>query len=270
VAAPASLPWQKGSGAIAPEALRRFQAALRSKHSDLRVRPDGKWDFYFDEVLRDLGAPALAAAPFTVTIDNTFWTNTMAPPDDTAEAWNTGIPTEADLFDLSEPAPEGTATAVSMSLPAGEAKVEVLVHHRGLDVREGVDVRVAMLKWIGPATARADDASTWFTGPVPWATAVNDVLNSSGGTTSAVFADNWAFIGNSPPENRKTLVAQTIDNFKAGVASFGLSLTGLAPGTVVLLVAVVRAGADSAITATALKELALTDPHVAVRSLTVT
>ena len=45
------------------EDLRRFQAALRSAKGDPRVRPTGTWDDYFNEVLRDLGAPTLPFPP---------------------------------------------------------------------------------------------------------------------------------------------------------------------------------------------------------------
>jgi hypothetical protein len=64
---------------------------------------------------------------------------------------------------------------------------------------------------------------------------------------------------------------QTLDPTHSGIASFDLALTGLKQNTLVLLCAVIRAGTsaadDIALTAKPLKELALTSPNVAVRSI---
>ena len=104
------LPWTIETGA--PEAsLRRFQAALRSSTGDPRVRANGKWDAYFSEVLRDLGAPVTAHPPVPpsppapglparnlVTINAAFWNAHMTGAHATREPWGTGTPTEADLL----------------------------------------------------------------------------------------------------------------------------------------------------------------------------
>ena len=93
---PGDLPWGASAIAAAPvinafqrQPLARFQAALRSARNDPRVVPNGTWDAYFSEVLRDLGAPvaivpATGATPQRAvpTIDNAFWDATSARPAD--------------------------------------------------------------------------------------------------------------------------------------------------------------------------------------------
>lgn len=276
VAAPATLPWT-GSSAISADALRRFQAALRARTGDPRVQATGRWDPYFNEVLRDLGAPVIAGpSPHVVGIDAAFWAASMVAPFSEAEPWGAGPPSEADLYDLTAELTEGDANAASCELPRASAKVEVVIHHRGLDAVPGADVRVTLLRWIDPRprmTARWDDAATWFAGDVPWTAAANEVLNSAAGTTTQSFGDGWRFVGTTDATRRQTLTGQTLDPTRAGVASFDLSLAPLRANRVVLLVAVVRAGAGAAhditLAPAPLRELALTSPHVAVRSLRV-
>jgi hypothetical protein len=74
----------------------------------------------------------------------------------------------------------------------------------------------------------------------------------------------------------KSLGTQTLDGLNSGTAQFDVDLaTGVPNNTVVVLVAVLRAGvgasADIALPAdTTLEQLALTSPNVAVRSLHLT
>ena len=137
---------------------------------------------------------------------------------------------------------------------------------------DGADIRVTLLQWVDPlAAGRAqwNDQTTWFAGNVPWTAAANEVLNSSGATTSESFGDGWSFVGSNAAARRKTLTGQTLDPMSSGVATFDVDLTGLRNNEVVLLVAVVRSGADAALAPADLDELALTSPSVAVRSLRV-
>ena len=277
VAPPASLPWTKALFGDAEE-LRRFQASMRSKTGDARIRATGAWDDYFNEVLRDLGAPTLPSPPAAkagiVSIDNAFWTANVVAPHSTREPWGTGTPSEADLYDLTAELTEGDLKRASSSLPAKAAKVEIVVHHRGLDTIDGANVRVTLLKWIDPNKKKAapwDDSTKWPTVDVPWTGAVNDVLNSGAGTTSKTFAGGWSFVGTTPTTRRVTLAGQTLDSTHSGIASFDLALTGLKRNTVVLLCAVIRTGTSSAddvaLAPNALEELVLTNANVAVRSL---
>jgi hypothetical protein len=258
--------------------LRRFQAALRSFKSDARVRPTGIWDDYFNEVLRDLGAPTLPSPPAAkagiVSIDDAFWNSAVTAPHSLREPWGTGVLNEADLYEFTAELKEGDLKKASCSLPAKAAKVEILVHRRGLDPIDGANVRVTLLKWIDPNKKKAapwDDESKWPTVNVPWTGAVNDVLNSAGGTTAQNFAGGWTFVGSTVATRRVVLTGQTLDPIHSGIASFDLSLAGLKQNTLVLLCAVIRAGTspadDIALTAKPLKELALTSPNVAVRSI---
>jgi hypothetical protein len=279
LAAPASLPWTKNAFSSNNEGLRRFQAALRDRTGDARVRPTGTWDMYFNEVLRDLGAPIAPppALPQLVSIDAAFWNVSMLAPFATAEPWGAGMPSEADLYELSAKLEEGDLAKASCSLPPRAAKVDILVQQRGLDPMDGANVRVTLLKWIDPKKKRAakwNDSSTWFSGNVPWTLAVNEVLNGATGATAQAFAGGWSFVGTTDATRRRTLAGQTLDPTHSGIATFDLPLAGLKLNTVVLLVAVIRAGttpaADIALAPASLRELVLTQPNVAVRSLRIT
>jgi hypothetical protein len=103
---------------------------------------------------------------------------------------------------------------------------------------------------------------------VPWTAAVNEVLNSAGGTTSHAFANGWSFVG-TPATRRKTLTGQTIDALHSGVATFDVDFSPLADNRLVLLVAVIRAGDDVALAPDTLQNLAMSSPNVAVRSVRV-
>lgn len=279
-AAPSTLPWTQGSGgAIDSAALARFQAALRSKTGDPRVRATGAWDSYFNEVLRGLGAPLAPppAPPSTVSIDALYWGDKMQAPHSTAEPWGAGTPTEADLRELTPALPEGDLATASCTLPATRLKVEIVVHQRGLDPVDGANVRVTLLRWIDPATKNAApwDNSTkwpWTNTSVPWTAAVNEVLNSSDGKTSQALGSGWSFVlGTAVQSHRLALTGQTLDALHAGIASFDLNLKGFRRNRVVLLVAVIRSGTtsadDIALAPATLRNLALTSPNVAVRSL---
>jgi len=273
VPAPTSLPWAFGSASIDAEPLRRFQSALRSRTGDKRVRPTGEWDSYFNEVLRDLGAPVVANE---VRINEPFWTLSMTAPHETAEPWGPGVPLEADLHDFVAGLTEGDLLHASCTLPKGALKVDIVVHHRGLGSIDGANVRVTLLKWIDPQTtnaARWDDQSTWFAGNVPWTAAVNQVLNSGDGKTALAVGGGWSFVlGSDTESHRVTLAGQTLDPMHAGIATFDLTIADDAPvNQVVLLAAVIRAGTtaadDIALAPATIQDLALTKPNVAVRSM---
>jgi hypothetical protein len=268
VAKPTTLPWTKGDGDIVEETLWRFQVALKAKTNDPRCRPTGRWDFYFEEVLRDHGAPQTANV---CRIDGAFWDTVMVAPHVNAEPWGAGRPTEADLHELTPKLEEGAVGIASANLLSGKAKVDVVVHHRGIDAVDGANVRVTLLHWIDPKAkkkAKPDDSATWFTDPVPWTGAVNDVLNSAGGTTSKTFGGGWAFTAPAP-NRRKDLAGQTLDPLHSGIVTFDINLAGAKADFVVLLVAVIRVGSDISLAAAKLPDLVLDNPNVAVRSLRV-
>lgn len=266
VAKPATLPWTSTTGDIVEETLWRFQVALRAKTNDPRCRPTGRWDLYFEEVMRDNGAPQ---AGNICSITSTFWDDVMKAPHVNAEPWGTATPTEADLHELAPKLEEGDGSRVSADLLTGKVKVDVVVHHRGIGTVGGSDVRVTLLHWIDPKAkkkANPDDPATWFDQDVPWAAAVNDVLNSSGGTTSKTFGNGWAFTLPGPVR-RKTLPGQTLDALHSGVVTFDINLAGAKADFVLLLVAVIRAGSDTALAPAKLPVLVRDNPNVAVRSV---
>jgi hypothetical protein len=242
------------------------------------VRPNGRWDIYFNEVLRDLGAPILSAPPNTVSIDKAFWELNIQPPHATAEPWGAGVPLEADLYDLAEELREGDANAASCELPRKQTRIEIVVHHRGLDPMVGANVRVTLLWWADPATKNAakwDDVTTWAPAMnnVAWTDAVNEVLNNADGKTTKALGPGWRFgLGTNNTQTRRlTLAGQTLDPTHSGIATFDLDLSSRKRHSVVLLVAIIRAGSspgsDIALTANTLPELVLTSSNVAVRSI---
>jgi len=281
VPAPPTLPWRRDPFRGKKEQLRRFQAAMRASTNDPRIVANGIWDVYFSEVLRDHGAPVLAVPPkgppnpmpalSVARINKNFWDQHMTPPFDTREAWGTGTPSEADLYELTPEIPEGDVGHTSFNLRRGPLKVDIVVHHRGTP-RNGTDVRVTLLQWIDPKTsnrARINNTNSWFTDPVPWTAAVNEVLNSAGGTTAQPLGPGWSFVGTTDATRRQTLSGQ-LDNTRSGVVTFDLDTSSLEHNRVVLLVAVVRAGGNIALAPLTLQEMALTRHEVAVRSMHVT
>jgi hypothetical protein len=262
-------PWTFGAPPP-PESLRRFQAACRSRFADLRFRANALWDRYFDELLRDSGAPVVAGA---VTVDPAFFANVMVPPHVTADPWPGASPTEADLHDLLPPLPDGSVDAASTAVPPAPHRVDVVVHRRGLDPVAGADVRVTLLRWQDPDwlpwnRARPDDTTTWFSDPVPFAAAVNEVLDGPTGVPTSTFGDGWTFVGTSAATRRRSPTG-TLDGTTSGVVTFDLDLTGEDHDTVVLLVAVIRADGPTGLVPTPLQALTVGNPHVAVRSLRV-
>jgi hypothetical protein len=266
-------PWWAGTSlsAVDRQRLQRFQAALRARmirtSGDDRVEADGNWDDLFNEALRD--HPGAEGTDGTVTLTEAIWEEVVQPPDDTAEPWGEGSPSEADLYDRTISGDvELRWDQASLNLDRNPKKVDVVVHHRGDLDRKGEEVRVTVLRWTRTAEQRiprANDSSTWFTGEVPWTGAVNEVLNSADGTTTIPLTDGWSLVDAANP--RRDLTGQHLDNLTSGIATFDLDLTNHLPGTVMILVAVMRAATDIGLQPATLEELAMTRPEVAVRSL---
>ena len=165
--APSTLPWTQGTPGIDAELLRRFQSALRASEEDPRVRPTGRWDTYFNEVLRSLGAPVMPSPPApanTICIDTNFWNAYMTTEHATAEPWGTGSPQEADLYDFVGELREGSASETSCSMPRQRLKVDVVVQHRGLDQVDGANVRVTLLWWVDPEPRMLQSGTTRLPG----------------------------------------------------------------------------------------------------------
>ena len=94
------------------------------------------------------------------------------------------------------------------------------------------------------------------------------MLNSATGVPTTGFGDGWSFVGTNAATRRRS-PATAVDNLASGVVTFDLDLTGVRDNTVVLLAAAIRADGPSAIAAASLRDLTLSNPHVAVRSLRV-
>lgn len=287
---PGNLPWSRQR--FTPAGLRRFRAALRSSTGDPRVRVSDAWDPYFNEVLRSLPAvplvPPLAAPPpvpaaaTNIGIDAAFWAAHMTGANTTAEPWGGGRPTEADLLENrtelgSAVLSEGIRAEASSVLPPRSCRVEVVVHHRGLDPRPGGEVRVTLLRWVDPRPVATrstwNDSTTWAPGNVPWTAAVNTLLNSGAAPASVNLSGGWRFAEPAAANAMRTLDAsETLTDTHSGVVTFTTDLTGLANNRVVLLVAVIRSGPagaanDIALAAAPLETLVLNSSNVAVRSV---
>lgn len=290
--APRSLPWRRAVN-DSPSVLQRFQAALRARTRDPRIRATGVWDTYFNEVLRDLGAPILTSLPsqsqalpdHTVGVDDAFWNATMIPPHSESDPWDSGSPSEADLYDSTEQLwmeqlREGELTQTSCALLARRVKVEVVVHHRGLDPVAGDNVRVALMQWTSSSgRPRADfaDHTTWRIGRpadgyVDWTASVNQAMNTDRRLGSPLGAE-WRFVIDEPGRAHWiTLGGQTLDSMHSGIASFDVDVTTLR-NRVVLLVAIIHVvrvpARDLALAPATLEDLAMSSPNVAVRSIRV-
>jgi hypothetical protein len=287
--APSSLPWWSTS---APDSnqLRQFQAALKAgltpNPGDPRIHVNGTWDAYFSEVLRDLGAssnsvvapPPQAGEPALpnfdmVRIDAPFWatyTTGANAANAHASPWGTATPSEADLIDLTPSLPEGPPTEASTRLPANKDwVVDVVVAQRGRQPVDGAEVRVSLLWWVDPRTtnrARYNNVATWAPGNVPWAAAVQAMLNNPAAAAPAL-TGGWHYAMPLNPAPRMTLAGQTLSPLNPGVASFNVNVGARRNDTLVLLVAVVRAGADVVISSLPLRDLALGHSGVGVRAV---
>lgn len=282
-----ALPWTR----LAPPTsatLQRFQAALRSSTGDLRIIANGLWDGYFSELLRDIGAPSTPVAPAppapllpqsVVRIDKTYFDahfKKAAGPNGvdhrTAEPWGTGPPTLADLLELTPTLNEGAASEATCSLPAKPWKVDVVVHQRGRNPRTGADVRVTLLWFMDPTVKNRmafNEPARWAAIAGDWTAPVQTMLNSANGiASSAALPSGWHYVlGTNATSRRLDLTGQTLDPLNAGVASFDLNLVGLPKDRLVLLVAVLRAGADIVLPNLPLRQLVLEQRAVAVRAV---
>ena len=170
---PASLPWRRS------HLSRRHRAAAAlpgraavAARATRACAPTASGTPYFSEVLRDLGAPCRAAAPpmpalNVVQIDTAFWNlqHDSAARHRRAVGHrhaDRGRPARADArADRRRPRHARRARC-----QRGASKVDIVVHHRGLDAVDGADVRVTLLRWIDPKTKNAakwNDPTTWFT-----------------------------------------------------------------------------------------------------------
>ena len=177
-------------------------------------RATGVWDLYFEEVLRDNGAPVAGrqVEHRRRASGTPRWRRPTTPPNRGRRA----SPAEADLLRADG---RRSTRAASPRSRAGcrprPAKVDVVVHHRGLDPIAGADVRVTLLRWMRPASrnrGQADDVDHVVRrADIPWAAAVDEVLNSAGGTTSvSLGGTGWSFVGTNAAARRKTLTGQTL------------------------------------------------------------
>jgi len=158
--------------------------------------------------------------------------------------------------------------SVSAVSAAGPAAIEVCVHRRALD-----DVAVGGVSVVVLRTELPADPATWAAMPVPDLPNLQVVMDiaPAGGEPlppAVVLPAGWA-AADQPLAIRRP--ARPAGTARPVVVTFRMDLTGAAPGSRWLLLAMVRAGASTLdLTAGAtLSDLVRRSPHVAARSFQV-
>ena len=129
------------------------------------------------------------------------------------------------------------------------------------------------LLWFMDPTAKNrmafNEPARWAAIAGDWTAPVQTVLNRADGIgNSTALPSGWHYaLGTNTTSRHLTVTGQTLDALNAGVASFDLNLAGLPKDRLVLLVAVLRAGADIALPNLPLRQLVLEQPAVAVRAV---
>ncbi len=252
-------------------------ALQTSLHSiDPLLVPDGRWTATFRRRLRAIrtarGLSDLAR------VDLALWNHADVQAGFWADPWSDGGPTEADLVERvvgrATPRPGGPMAAAvspaSIAVPAGPSKVEVCVHHRGAVALAPADVAVLLLTLPLPA-----DPLTWsvlpgivLTGAAAAIAAAMTAVGPAGGPLPAGALPAGYSVADTGVAIRRP--AAPIQCARPAVVSFDLDLTGVAAGTRLLLLAVVQGGAGTpALVGAGLRDVVLTSPQAAGRSIEV-
>jgi hypothetical protein len=265
--APASLPWTRahpaGTGAgdrFGAWRMWRLQTALR--HDDPRSRPNGVWDDVFDAVLRANGVPTPGGVP---TITKAYWESKVTGANLDRLPWDTPRPTEADLVEhlLAETNGFGDRQP-SVLVPRGVLTAQVMLHHRGATPAAASDVQTTLLYRVVPGWQARATAAQWLPQPVGWTAAVATLLTD--GTAPALPA-GWLLADTGTPRHSP---ADAVAAGAPAVVTFDVNLGTLADSSLVLLVSVVHSAGDPvSLTELPLRDLVLSSPHVAVRSVLV-
>jgi hypothetical protein len=254
-------------------ALWAVQTALHA--IDPLVVPDGRRTRWFGRRVAAIRAARGLGNGRVVTAE--LWNHADVQAGFWADPWAEGGPTEADLVErvvgMATPRPGGAGgTAISnaavspcsSALPAGRARVEVCVHHRGLVPAPVAGVAVLLLRRTLPA-----DPATWLGQPTLGAlpglgAAMQAALAGGGAGALPAFPAGWALADlANPVRTPPTAVSAGL----AGVVGFAVDLTADA-GAFVLLLAVVAHGPGTPVLAGAdLRELVRRSPQVAARTV---
>lgn len=269
MAPPSSLPWSLAKPAGTPAdpmgfwKLWRFQAALRNV--DLRSEPTGTWDAEFDGVLQGNTAPVDAAGK--TIINAAFWQSIVTGANAARLPWDTPVPTEADLAEYlpAETAPFGTDRP-SVVVPKGRLTAYVMLHHRGAAAAPSTGVQATLLYRTVPHW-QGKKSVDWLTDPVGWTDAITALLTNGTAPSLGVV---WK-LAQTGAEARQSPAADVAAAMPS-VATFEVDLSGaeIKDKTLVVLVAVVHSAADPvALTDVPLRQLVLSSPYVAVRSVAI-
>ncbi len=240
--------------------------------------PTGEWDLYFEDVLRDHRLRRIPSSG-KMTIDTTFWNSMMSSARRRRRTVGNGRPARPDP-DRGRPPRADTearrgrrrarcrwssrrsrtrSTSLSItgaSSPASDPTCGSRCS-AGRDGRPTRSLAVTTRARGSPATSRGRPPST----------------RSSTRPAAPRHSRSPAPAGRSsaptPPPGARPSPIRISTTSKSGVATFDLDLSPFRNNTVMLLVAIIRAGGNSAVATDTLENLAMTDPHIAVRSLVI-
>lgn len=272
LAPPATLTWT--ARPVDRYALWALQTSLRTL--DERVVPDGRWTAMFRRRLRQIRTAR--GLSDSARVDAALWNHADVQAGFWADPWAAGGPTESDLVEriIGQPTPRpggpmaATVSPASVALPAGPAKVEVCVHHRGPTTLAGSDVSVLLLRLPLPA-----DPASWpllptgvLTALAPAIEAAMQAVPGGGGPLPAPALPAGFTVGDVGVAIRRP--AGTLGVVQPVIVSFDLDLTGVAAGTRILLLALVHAGAATpALVGADARTLVRGSPQVGARSVEV-
>ena len=152
----------------------------------------------------------------------------------------------------------------SVLVPRGVLTCYVMLHHRGAAPAASSDVQTTLLYRVVAGWQARASAVDWLPGPVGWTAAIATLLTD--GTTPAL-PTGWLLADTGTPRHSP---ADPVAAGAPAVATFDVNLGTVNDKSLVLLVAVVHSADDHvSLTELPLRDLVLSSPHVAVRSVLV-
>ncbi len=257
----------------------RFQlwAVQTALHAiDPLVVPDGRWTATFRRRLRAIRVAR--GMSDQARVDQALWNHADVQAGFWSDPWADGGPTELDLVEriVGEPTPRpggpmaAAVSPASVALRAGPSKVEVCVHHRGAVGQPAAGVAVLLLTLPLPP-----DPADWPVLPGILLTAAAAAIEAAmaaapagGGPLPAAALPAGYAVADPVVSIRRPAVAPEVS--RPSVVSFDLDLSGVVPGTRLLLLAMVHAGPGTpAPVGAGLSDVVRASPQVAMRSVEV-
>lgn len=252
---PHGLPWTRNANDA--YGLWVFQTALRTQARFRLCPATGRWSTLFDGCVRDL----TGTNRITLATWNTIVGTGASFPNAYADPWTGAAPTEADLFELIVDLPAPAGSDASIGIRPVHAKVDVLVHHRHLRPVPAASVKITLLR----RDVAHTNAAAWAALVGDWTADVQAFLRAGGGGGAPALPAGWSFADAAHPIRD---ASGPVDARLPRAATFDADLHALAPGTRVLLVAIVHSAVDQVtLPNQTLRTLTLGTRFVSVRSL---